>query len=162
MWPPIEMFGIVNVISRFSPIQKPRPLSMRLSPRSARDHDRRAHQPEDRPGGAHGQAVAPSEQRAERAREERHEVDEPEAQRPDRRLEHRAEDAEREHVEQQVEEPGVQEPGGHEPPVLAVRRSRLRESAPSSSERAALPSPPPAPPPSSEPSPTSTLIPIST
>ena len=29
----MEMFGIVNVISRFRPIQIPRPLSMRLKPR---------------------------------------------------------------------------------------------------------------------------------
>ena len=33
MCPPIEMFGIVNVISRFRPIQIPRPLSIRFSPR---------------------------------------------------------------------------------------------------------------------------------
>ena len=33
MWPPIEMFGIVNVSSRLSPSQRPRPLSMRLRPR---------------------------------------------------------------------------------------------------------------------------------
>ena len=33
MCAPIEMFGIVNVISRLIPSQRPRPLSMRLRPR---------------------------------------------------------------------------------------------------------------------------------
>ena len=33
MWPPIEMFGIVKVISRFRPIHSPRPLSIGLIPR---------------------------------------------------------------------------------------------------------------------------------
>ncbi len=33
MWPPIEMFGIVNVISRLRPSQRPRPLSQRPMPR---------------------------------------------------------------------------------------------------------------------------------
>ena len=33
MCPPMEMLGIVNVISRFRPIQIPRPLSIRLRPR---------------------------------------------------------------------------------------------------------------------------------
>ena len=33
MWPPIEMFGIVNVISRFRPIHRPSPLSIGFMPR---------------------------------------------------------------------------------------------------------------------------------
>ncbi len=33
MWPPIEMFGTVKVITRFSTIQIPSPLSIRLRPR---------------------------------------------------------------------------------------------------------------------------------
>ena len=52
MWPPIEMPGTVKVISRLSPIQRPRPLSMRLMPAVAHDDDGRAHQPEDRARGA--------------------------------------------------------------------------------------------------------------
>ena len=33
MWPPIEMFSTVKVITRLSTIQIPSPLSIRLSPR---------------------------------------------------------------------------------------------------------------------------------
>jgi hypothetical protein len=33
MWPPIEMFGIVKVISRLSPSHSPRPLSIGSMPR---------------------------------------------------------------------------------------------------------------------------------
>ena len=87
MWPPIEMFGTVKVITRFSTIQIPSPLSIRLRPRLRAKTAAAAISPKIAPGGADGEAVGLEQKRSERAAQERHEVDQREAQAPDRRLE---------------------------------------------------------------------------
>ena len=89
MCPPIEMLGTLNVITRFSTIQMPSPLSMTLMPRLRMTTAVAAMSPKMAPEAPTVGDGGLEQQRAERAGEQRHEVDEPEAQPPDRRLEQR-------------------------------------------------------------------------
>ena len=60
MWPPMEIPGIVNVITRFSRMTGPMPLCMMLMPRRLRDHEQCADEAEDRARGADGAIRAPA------------------------------------------------------------------------------------------------------
>ena len=127
MWPPIEMPGTMKLKPRLNRIRIPIPVSRRSMPRRAQLDHGRAHQAEDRAGGADRDRVGREQQRAERARQQRREVDGGEADVPERRLEHRARGLEQVHVEGDVEEARVQEAAGDQAPVLVVDRDRRAE-----------------------------------
>ncbi len=140
MWPPIEMFGTVKVITQVEHDPDAESALHQAQPAVARVDGGRRHQPEDRARGSDGEAVRLEQKRSERAAQERHEVDQREAHAPDRRLQHRAEDPEREHVEEQVEEAGVQEARRDDAPVLPVGHRRARERSVGQQRAAADPS----------------------
>ena len=128
MWPPIEMFGIRNVMPRLSSSVMPRPDCIGSIPRARSARIAAPISPKTAPEAPTVTASARA-QRAERAAQQRDEVDRPEAQLADLGLEHRPEEVQEVHVEGEVQDAGVQEPGADDPPPLAVGDERAEQGA---------------------------------